>query len=176
MESYKAIYDVFQGGNRVAIIQIPVGCGKSGIAAISPLGIAKGRVLVVAPNLTIKDGLFESMDITNRQKCFWRTRGVLENKDMVAGPYACTLDTGNISVCEKSHIIISNIHQFATNPDKWLKKFPSDFFDLIIVDEAHHSPASSWKSVVEHFSNARILNMTATPFRSDGQKIDGELI
>lgn len=176
VEAYQALYDFFQGGSRVAIIQIPVGCGKSGIAAIAPFGVAKGRVLIVAPNLTIKDGLFESLDVTNRQKCFWRTRGVLENSDMAAGPYASTLDTGNISVCEKSHIIISNVQQFSTNPDKWLKKFPSNFFDLIVVDEAHHSPANSWKAVIEHFSDAKIINMTATPFRSDGQKIDGELI
>lgn len=176
VEAYQALYDFFQGGSKVAIIQIPVGCGKSGIAAIAPFGIAKGRVLIVAPNLTIKDGLFESLDVTNRQKCFWRTRGVLESGDMVAGPYACTLDTGNISVCEKSHVIISNVQQFATNPDKWLNKFPQDFFDLIIVDEAHHSPASSWKTIIEHFSSAKIINMTATPFRSDGQTIDGELI
>lgn len=176
IEAYQAIYDFFQSGNKVAIIQIPVGCGKSGIAAIAPFGIARGRVLIVAPNITIKDGLFESLDVTNRQKCFWRTKGVLEKNDMAAGPYACTLDTGNISVCEKSHIIISNVQQFATNPEKWLKKFPSDFFDLIIVDEAHHSPANSWQIIIEHFSDAKILNMTATPFRSDGQEIDGELI
>lgn len=176
IEAYQALYNFFYDGGKVAIIQIPVGCGKSGIAAIAPFGIAKGRVLVVAPNLTIKDGLFESLDITNRQKCFWRTRGVLKDSDMTAGPYACTLDTGNLSVCEKSHIIVSNVHQFATNPEKWLKKFPFDFFDLIIVDEAHHSPAESWKSVIKHFHSAKIINMTATPFRSDNKEIDGELV
>ena len=95
---------------------------------------------------------------------------------MIGGPFACTLDTGNISVCEKSHIVISNVHQLATNPEKWLKKFPKDFFDLIIVDEAHHSPADSWKSVIDHFENAKIINMTATPFRGDKQTIDGELV
>jgi len=176
IEAYQALYNFFYEGGKVAIIQIPVGCGKSGIAAIAPFGIAKGRVLVVAPNLTIKEGLFESLDITNRQKCFWRTRGILKDSDMAAGPYACTLDTGNISVCEKSHIVISNVHQLVTNPEKWLKKFPSDFFDLIVVDEAHHSPANSWQAVIDHFQTAKIINMTATPFRSDKKEIDGELV
>lgn len=176
IEAYQALYNFFYEGGKVAIIQIPVGCGKSGIAAIAPFGIAKGRILVVAPNLTIKDGLFESLDITNRQKCFWRTRGVLIDSDMAAGPYACTLDTGNISICEKSHIIISNVHQLVTNPEKWLKKFPSDFFDLIVVDEAHHSPANSWQAVIDYFESAKIINMTATPFRSDNKEIDGELV
>lgn len=176
IEAYRALYDFFQEGGKVALIQIPVGCGKSGIAAIAPFGIARGRVLVVSPNLTIKDVLFESLDITNRQKCFWRTKGVLKDSEMVAGPYACTLDTGNVSVCEKSHIIVSNVHQLVTNPEKWLKQFSSDFFDLIVVDEAHHSPANSWKSIIEHFNNAKIINMTATPFRSDQKEIDGELV
>jgi DNA repair protein RadD len=176
IEAYQAIYNFFREGNKSAIIQIPVGCGKSGIAAIAPFGIAKGRVLVIAPNLTIKDVLFETLDITNRQKCFWRKRNILKDKDMIIGPFASTLDTGNISISEKSHIIISNVQQLATNPEKWLKKFSVDFFDMIIVDEAHHSAADSWKMVFEHFKNAKIINMTATPFRSDKQEIEGILV
>lgn len=178
IEAYQSIYKFFQErkGNRTAIIQIPVGCGKSGIAAIVPFGIAQGRVLIVSPNLTINDGLFESLDVTNRQKCFWRKRNILKDEDMIGGPFTCTLDTGNISVCEKSHIVVTNVHQLSTNPEKWLKKFPKDFFDLIIVDEAHHSPANSWKSVVNYFVKAKIINMTATPFRSDKQTIEGELV
>jgi DNA repair protein RadD len=87
----------FNLGRKTAVVQIPVGCGKSGIAAIAPFGIARGRVLVVAPNLTIKEGLFESLDITNRQKCFWRKRGILTDEAMIGGPLATTLDTGNLS-------------------------------------------------------------------------------
>jgi superfamily II DNA or RNA helicase len=176
VEAYTALYQFFKSGGTTAILQIPVGCGKSGIAAIAPFGIAKGRVLVIAPNLTIKEGMFESLDVTNRQKCFWRKRNVLTDDAMIGGPFATTLDTGNLSVCEKSHFIVSNIQQLSTNPEKWLRKFPRDFFDMIIVDEAHHSPAESWRKVREHFSAARIINMTATPFRADAQKIEGDLV
>lgn len=176
IEAYQAIYSYFAKGGKTAVVQIPVGCGKTGLAAIAPFGIARGRVLVVAPNLTIKDGLFESFDVTNRQKCFWVTRKVLADPAMMGGPFATTLDTGNISVCEKSHVVISNVQQFATNPEKWLKRFPRDFFDLIIVDEAHHSPAESWQKVLDHFGDAKVINMTATPFRSDAQKIEGDFV
>lgn len=176
VEAYQKLYEYFKSGGKTAIIQIPVGCGKSGIAAIAPFGIAKGRVLVVAPNLTIKEGLFESLDVTNRQKCFWRKRDILSDEAMIGGPFATTLDTGNISVCEKSHFVVSNVQQLSTNPEKWLHRFPKDFFDLIIVDEAHHAPADSWKKVLEHFDSARVINMTATPFRGDGQEIDGDVV
>ncbi len=39
----------------------PVGCGKSGVAAILPFGIGEGRVLVIAPNLAIKEELFKPL-------------------------------------------------------------------------------------------------------------------
>ena len=71
-DGYLRTYEFFRKGKNKAILQIPVGCGKTGLAALLPLGLAEGRVIVIAPNLTIKDGLYEAMDITNRQKCFWR--------------------------------------------------------------------------------------------------------
>jgi excisionase family DNA binding protein len=176
VEAYQTLYEFFKAGRKTAVIQIPVGCGKSGIAAIAPFGIAHGRVLVVAPNVTIKEGLFESLDVTNRQKCFWRKRGILTEEAMIGGPFAATLDTGNVSACEKSHFVVTNVQQLATTPEKWLQQFPKDFFDLIVVDEAHHSPANSSKMVLDHFDKARVINMTATPFRGDGQEIEGDLV
>lgn len=175
-DGYLRALDFFQSGNQKAIIQLPVGCGKSGLAAILPFGIAHGRVLIIAPNLTIKDELLKTLDITNKQKCFWRRMRVLDDRDMVSGPYVATLSSGNISVCEQSHIVLTNIQQLATNVDKWLTRFPIDFFDMIIVDEAHHGAAPSWKKVFEKFPSAKVINLTATPFRSDRQELDGELI
>lgn len=175
-DAYLQAAAYFQRGGQKALIQLPVGCGKSGVAAILPFGIAEGRVLVVAPNLTIKEELYRALDITNKQKCFWRQRGVLVPADMTNGPYVCTLDTGNLSVCDRSHIVLTNIQQLGANTDRWLPKFPSDFFDLIIVDEAHHSAAASWQRVFEHFPDAKVVNLTATPFRTDRQEIEGELV
>lgn len=175
-DAYIRVSEFFSAGKNKAIIQIPVGCGKSGLAALLPLGVARGRVLIISPNLTIRDGLYEAMDITNRQKCFWRKTGTLTDPQMISGPLACTLETGNISVTEKAHVVITNIHQLATNVDKWLTQFPDNFFDMIVIDEAHHSAAESWKKVLERFPRAKVIHMTATPFRSDRQEIDGELV
>lgn len=51
-----------------------------------------------------------------------------------------------------------------------------DFADLLIVDEAHHIMANSWMNFKEQFSDKKILQFTATPFRNDGKKIDGKII
>lgn len=176
IEAYTRLYDYFSDNNQKAIVQIPVGCGKSGLAALIPFGIARGRVLVITPNLTITKGMLETLDITNHQKCFWKSRNVLKDIDMIGGPFVCSLDTGNISIAEKSHIVVTNVHQLATNENKWLTKFNHNFFDLIIIDEAHHSAADSWKKVLEYFPEAKVVNMTATPFRSDKAEIDGKLV
>jgi len=50
-----------------------------------------------------------------------------------------------------------------------LHKLPRDFFQLIVVDEAHHSNAGTWAQVIEHFRSAHLLGVTATPCRGDGR-------
>jgi DNA repair protein RadD len=50
-----------------------------------------------------------------------------------------------------------------------LHLLPRDFFQLLIVDEAHHTSAGTWAKVIEHFHAAKLLGVTATPIRSDGR-------
>lgn len=52
--------------------------------------------------------------------------------------------------------------------DNRLSRFKPDEFDTIIVDEAHHAIAPSYKKILNYFSGARrIFGMTATPRRGD---------
>ena len=50
-----------------------------------------------------------------------------------------------------------------------LHLIPADFFGLIVVDEAHHAVAGSWKKTIDHFLKAKVLGVTATPERLDGK-------
>lgn len=50
------------------------------------------------------------------------------------------------------------------------REFAPDFFDLVVVDECHRGSArdeSSWRAILEYFSDAAQLGMTATPLRDD---------
>ncbi len=49
-------------------------------------------------------------------------------------------------------------------------------FDLILVDEGHHNTAASWRQVFDRFPEARVINYSATPTRSDGQLMEGHVI
>lgn len=177
-EGHVAALDFFESGGNKAIMQLPVGCGKSGLISLLPFGISEGRVLVIAPNLTIRSELQKALDITNKRACFWHKCKVLAPEAMSAGPYIAVLDgkDANVHDCDRSHIVVTNIQQLASSADRWLPQFSDDYFDMILVDEGHHSAAPSWMKVFEKFPNAKVVNLTATPFRSDNKSIEGNLI
>ncbi len=61
------------------------------------------------------------------------------------------------------------------SPTKYETEPPRDFFDLVVVDEAHHTPAETWRSLLEHF-DARALLLTATPIRRDKKRLPGKQV
>jgi superfamily II DNA or RNA helicase len=171
-ESHRHTRQHFAKSNDAAILQIPVGCGKTGIIATLPFGVSSGRVLVITPNLTILKGVAAALDISN-PNCFWRTRKVL--KSFSNGPYRAILNgrNANIHDCANSHFVLTNIQQLASSADRWLPQFPDGFFDMILVDEGHHNTAYSWRKVFARFPDAKVISLTATPFRTDGEPLVG---
>lgn len=53
-----------------------------------------------------------------------------------------------------------------------LDRLPPDTFGLIVVDEAHHAVAETWRAVVERFPDALAIGLTATPERHDGVSLN----
>jgi DNA repair protein RadD len=173
--AHRAVREHFLASTAHAILQIPVGCGKTGVIATLPFGVADGRVLVIAPNLTIRKGIAEALDIAS-SKCFWTRTRVLTS--VAKGPFVALLDglNANLHDCNESHFVVTNIQQLASAADRWLPQFPPGYFDLILVDEGHHNAAPSWRKVFERFPEAKVVSLTATPFRSDQQRLAGEVI
>ena len=174
-EAHRAVREHFASSNEPGILQIPVGCGKTGIISTLPFGIAEGRVLVITPNLTIRKGVQDALDITSRE-CFWTKTRVLS--DFTAGPWTAVLDgpAANVHDAIESDFVVTNVQQLASRADRWLPKFPQDFFDMILVDEGHHAPAESWQKVLRRFPHAKVVSLTATPFRADDKQMHGQLL
>jgi superfamily II DNA or RNA helicase len=53
-----------------------------------------------------------------------------------------------------------------------LDRFNEEDFDIIVVDEAHHAAAKSYKKVIEHFKPRQLLGFTATPNRADKARLN----
>jgi DNA repair protein RadD len=176
VEGYQAAAKHFSGSGPwpSAIEQIPVGCGKSGLIALLPFGIAQGRVLVIAPNLGIRRQLADDLDVTRPTSFYRRTRAIQDSK---AVPSVAILDyDANFDDVENAHIVVTNIQQLAERVERWLPEFPDGFFDMILVDEGHHNVAATWQRVFERFPEAKVLSLTATPFRADEQPVQGDVI
>jgi len=54
-----------------------------------------------------------------------------------------------------------------TNGKRLFQRYPSDFFDIIIIDECHRSGFGTWNAILQHFDQAVQLGMTATPKRTE---------
>jgi len=70
---------------------------------------------------------------------------------------------------DKSYEIYLALYQAVTGSEDWkniYRQFSPDFFDLVIVDECHRGSAredSEWREVLDYFSSATQIGMTATP-------------
>lgn len=70
---------------------------------------------------------------------------------------------------DKSYEIYLSLYQAVTGTDDMkniYKEFSPDFFDLIVIDEAHRGSAkedSAWREILEYFSSATQIGLTATP-------------
>ncbi|EAU41215.1 putative helicase [Fulvimarina pelagi HTCC2506] len=93
-------------------------------------------------------------------------------------PEVAIVESGRVNMDDIRHadIVIANIQQIAGEENRWLDELALDFFDLILVDEAHHNTAESWQQVKRRFPAARIVNFSATPARADGDLMQGQVI
>ena len=70
---------------------------------------------------------------------------------------------------KKNYEIYLCLYQAVTGKEEWqqiYRQFPADFFDLVVIDECHRGSAaddSAWREVLDYFTDATHLGMTATP-------------
>ncbi|WP_433500206.1 EcoAI/FtnUII family type I restriction enzme subunit R [Sphaerimonospora sp. CA-214678] len=95
------------------------------------------------------------------------------NRDFAAfGDAAIKIESG---LAPTSREIYFAIYQAIARDEKrpgLYRRYPTDFFDLVIVDECHRGSAnegSSWREILEYFKPAVQLGLTATPLRNDNR-------
>ncbi|MRN53924.1 DEAD/DEAH box helicase [Paenibacillus monticola] len=175
IEAYIKIKEYFES-NPVgeALVVLPTGTGKSGLISIAPYGVSNKRVLVITPGLVTKKSVVKTLHPLEDN--FWLNQDVIFSpEDMpVVEEYESDM---LMSSLEKCNFVITNVHKLNKSSQKsLLNNVPRDFFDLVIIDEAHHSVANTWVEALEYFSEAKKLHVTGTPYRGDHQELPGEEI
>lgn len=185
VEAVRAIRNHFLT-KRTALLVLPTGTGKTGVAVLAPYICNTARVLVITPSPGISVQISENFSgpadeknaIADKSKSFLRRSGVLPAEMEFAaiparasvrkGPKGA-IDLAELNTSERP-LMILNAHRVGTNTRVKIENIP-DQYDLVIVDEAHHYPADTWKLLIDRFQNANRLFLTATPYRSGDRPI-----
>ena len=61
-----------------------------------------------------------------------------------------------------------SVQTFNTKYDEIFSTLPTDYYDYIVIDEAHHLAADSYRNIITHFTPQLLIGLTATPERMDG--------
>jgi superfamily II DNA or RNA helicase len=70
---------------------------------------------------------------------------------------------------QQARIVVGSIQTLARRFQRW----DPQHFSLVVCDEAHHAISTTWQTVLQHFSGARVLGVTATPDRGDQRELGG---
>lgn len=147
-EAKEAIFEQWDSGVHKTLLVLPTGCGKTIVfAKVTEDCVRKGdRVLILAHRGELLEQAADKIR---------KSTGL-----------GCAVEKAQQS-CQGSwfRIVVGSVQTLMR--EKRLGQFPADYFNTIIIDEAHHCISDSYQRVLEHFPAAHVLGVTATPDRGD---------
>ena len=147
-EARAAVERDWESGYLRTLLVLPTGCGKT---------IVFSRII-------------EDMVRTGSRCLILAHRGELleqaADKLYRAAKLRCAVEKAEESCLGSWYrVVVGSIQSLMR--EKRLSQFSEDYFDVIVVDEAHHVLSDSYQRVLERFGGAKVLGVTATPDRGD---------
>jgi len=68
-------------------------------------------------------------------------------------------------------VVVASVATLGRNNTPRIMAYPQDYFKSIIIDEAHHAAAPTYRRIIDYFACDFILGVTATPQRSDSTRL-----
>lgn len=146
-EARDSVFREWEKVKRVLLV-LPTGCGKTIVfAKTAEECVRRGmRVLVLAHRGELLEQASDKIAEATGLKC-----SVEKAEETCLGSWY-RITVGSVQSMQR---------------EKRLARFPGDYFGAIIVDEAHHCVSDGYQKVLQHFPEARVLGVTATPDRGD---------
>lgn len=163
----------FDSSNSTMNLIMPTGTGKTDTIFAILIAAAMERTLVLVPS----DSLREQMGA--RLMSLEKLRSIGAIGEAVLSPNVYLMKGGiaelEIDLLENFDVIIATPNSLHQLPDALLARL-ADLCSHLIIDEAHHVSAHTWRRVKESFHGKPVFQFTATPFRNDGQRLGGKTI
>lgn len=147
-EAKAAVLGQWEQGVQRTLLVLPTGCGKTIVfAKISEDCVKRGeRVLILAHRGELLEQAADKIHKACNLNC-----AVEKAEETSLGSF-WRITVGSVQTLMR---------------ESRLARFLPDYFDTIIIDEAHHAVSDSYQRILQHFSGAKVLGVTATPDRGD---------
>ena len=147
-----AIFSEWENGIKKTLLVLPTGCGKTIVFAKVAEECVKGgsRVLILAHRGELLDQAADKIGKSTGLGC-------------------ATEKAEQTCIGSWFRIVVGSVQSMMR--EKRLNQFPNNYFNTIIIDEAHHCISESYQKVLRHFPDAEVLGVTATPDRGDMQNL-----
>lgn len=147
-EAEAAILGEWDAGILRTLLVLPTGCGKTIVFSkvIEDRVRAGDRVLVLAHRGELLEQAADKLAQATGLRC-----ATEKAEESCLGSWY--------------RVVVGSVQSLMR--DKRLSRFAHDYFQTIVVDEAHHVLSDGYQRVLDHFCDARVLGVTATPDRGD---------
>ena len=147
-EAYESVLNQWDGGVKKTLLVLPTGTGKTIVfSKIAEECVRRGhRVLIMAHRGELLEQAADKIFKSTGLRC-----------SVEKAEQSCLGEWYRVTVGSVQTLM----------HERRLKKFLSNYFDVIIIDEAHHSISNSYQNVLQYFNKAYVLGVTATPDRAD---------
>lgn len=159
----------------IGAIVLPTGTGKTETMLSILIANKCSKVLVIVPSDALRKQLSEKFMTLGHLKKF----GIVDAN--AVNPIVGVLLQKCKSVQElekfflECNVIVSTMSILGGSSDEQIRKM-SEMCSHVFVDEAHHSKAYTWDNFIKAFDYKKVLLYTATPYRNDGQRLEGKII
>jgi superfamily II DNA or RNA helicase len=151
-EALASMLEAESNGINKQLIVLPTGAGKTVLFAQLPI---------------IRKESLPMLVLAHRSELLIQAKDKIEtiNKDLSVGIEQADNKAGYVDV------VIASVPTLGRESSSRIEKYPKNYFKTIVVDEAHHSAAPSYRRILDYFTPELLLGVTATPQRSDSVRL-----
>lgn len=134
------------------LVVLPTGAGKTILFSHLPL---------------IRENTLPMLVLAHREELLNQAKDKISsaNPNLTIGIEQAEKKAGNVQV------VVASVATLGRNNTPRILEYDKNYFKTIIIDEAHHAAAPSYKRIIDYFNPDFILGVTATPQRSDSTRL-----